>query len=794
MSPKTLTFGIVFCLAVCAGALAAAPITLHVATNGTESGDGSAAKPFANLESARDAVRKLPERGRVPVEVIIHGGTYYLSRPLVLTGEDSGSAAAPVTYAAAPNEKATLSGGVKLDLKWSDHKDGIMRAPLEAASAADISGDQLFVNGVMQRLARYPNYDPKAKHYGGTAADAISPERIKRWSHPVRGIVHGLHQHEWGGFHYVIEGVNPDGSAKLEGGFQNNRRLGLHKQHRFVENIFEELDAPGEWFWDREKGVLYFYPPAGTDLASARVEMAGIKSLVEIRGSKEGRAHDINIQGLAFTQTARTFMLTSEPLLRSDWTVYRGGAVFLEGAVDCAVANCDFDSVGGNAVFVNGFNRGVSISGNNISFAGGNGICFVGNASAVRSPSFEYGESVPLADMDRTPGPKSDDYPARCVARDNLIHGAGQVEKQVAGVEISMAEEITVSHNSIYDLPRSGINLSEGTWGGHVIEFNDIFDTVKETGDHGSFNSWGRDRYWHPNRGLMDKMAAENPEMPFWDARKTTIMRNNRWRCDHGWDIDLDDGSSNYHIYNNLCLNGGLKLREGFGRTVENNIMVNNSFHPHVWFQNSGDVFSHNIVTRGYFPIGMPKVWGKLVDQNLFPEDGSLPKAQAQGLDPHSLAGDPQFVDPANGDYRVKEGSPAFKIGFKNFPMDQFGVTSPRLRALARRPELPTVRQAATSAKVQTHVWCGMTVKDVTSEGEKSSAGLAEIAGVMVLEVPENSLGAVSGFRRGDVVLGFADQEVRRFADIPPLASQFTREVPVKIFRNQMPQTLKIKR
>jgi hypothetical protein len=63
---------------------------------------------------------------------------------------------------------------------------------------------------------------------------------------------------------------------------------------------------------------------------------------------------------------------------------------------------------------------------------------------------------------------------------------------------------------------------------------------------------------------------------------KPIILRNNRFRCDHGWDIDLEDGSSNYLIYNNLCLNGGIKLREGVSRVVENNIMVNNTFHPHV--------------------------------------------------------------------------------------------------------------------------------------------------------------------------------------------------------------------
>ena len=70
-----------------------------------------------------------------------------------------------------------------------------------------------------------------------------------------------------------------------------------------------------------------------------------------------------------------------------------------------------------------------------------------------------------------------------------------------------MSQAITVSHNSIYDTPRAGINISEGTWGGHILEFNDIFDTVKETGDHGSFNSWGRDRYWHPSYKTMESIV-----------------------------------------------------------------------------------------------------------------------------------------------------------------------------------------------------------------------------------------------------------------------------------------------
>jgi len=94
---------------------------------------------------------------------------------------------------------------------------------------------------------------------------------------------------------------------------------------------------------------------------------------------------------------------------------------------------------------------------------------------------------------------------------------------------------------------------------------------------------------------------------------KPITLRFNRWRCDHGWDVDLDDGSSNYDIHDNLFLHGGLKLREGYHRVVSNNIAVDNSLHPHVWFSNSGDRVTGNIWSGAYRPAGMPAAasWGK---------------------------------------------------------------------------------------------------------------------------------------------------------------------------------------
>lgn len=113
----------------------------------------------------------------------------------------------------------------------------------------------------------------------------------------------------------------------------------------------------------------------------------------------------------------------------------------------------------------------------------------VGKPEAVRSPSFSYGSNAEPGEMDFTPGPKTEEHPSRCVVSDNLIHHIGLFEKQVAGVELSMCSHILVSHNTIYDVPRAGINVSEGTWGGHRIVYNDVFNTVLETGDHGAFNS-----------------------------------------------------------------------------------------------------------------------------------------------------------------------------------------------------------------------------------------------------------------------------------------------------------------
>ncbi len=681
------------CLAIVSLLLSLSPVllavTLQVAPTGSDSNPGTRRAPLATPTGARDRIRNLGVAGKETVTVEFHAGTYRLREPLVFDPEDSGTARAPIVFRAARGEAVTFSGGVRVTPRWSAQDRGIWKT----AVPTGLRTDQLFVNGHRQILARYPNFDPQQRILGGFAADAVSPERSARWKDPVGGFLHVMHRHDWGDAHYRITGRNADGTLALEGGWQNNRaEEGIHDTHRFVENVFEELDAPGEWFLDMHTDTLFFMPPPGIDLGTASVEVPVLLHLVEFRGHPDHPVRFVRVEGITFRHTLRTFMENREPLLRSDWTTYRGGAVLFEGAEDCTLSDATLDQVGGNGVFVSGHNRRIQILRCQVGEAGANSIAFVGRTNAVRSALSNYHQMLPPDRLDLTAGPKTDDYPADCLVEECLLTSNGRVEKQTTGVQIAIAARITVRHCSIYDCPRAGINIGDGCWGGHVIEYCDVFDTVRETGDHGSFNSWGRDRYWVPDIREVDQRVAAHPELPRLDTVEPITLRNNRWRCDHGWDIDLDDGSTNYILENNLCLNGGIKLREGYGRRVENNIMVNNSFHPHVWFAASGDVFRHNIVMTRYQPIGMPGKWGREVDHNLLPDDDALGVERVVGLDAHSASGDPQFRDPSRGDFHVRAGSPALKVGFINFPMDRFGVQSPRLRALARTPEFPHLK------------------------------------------------------------------------------------------------------
>lgn len=667
-------------------------------------------------------------------------------------------------------------------MKWEKYKGGIQVAKVPAG----LNFSTLFINGKKQIRARYPNYQADVNPFNGYAADALSKERIGSWKDPKGGFIHALHTGKWGGMHYEITGKIGNDSLAFVGGWQNNRASAMHPTMRYVENIFEELDSPSEWYLDEEKGLLYFYP--ADERAIEMVEVDRLENLVTLAGKSDEPVHHIRFEGLTFTQTSPTFMKTKERLMRSDWTIYRTGAVLMQGTEDCTIEKSVFEDLGGNAIFVSNYTRNARIKDNLIENIGASAVSFVGDPAAVRSPAYNYYEFVDEKDMDTIPGPKTNNYPANSLVSGNLIRNIGQIEKQVAGVQIQIAMDLHVVHNTIYNVPRSGINIGDGAWGGHIIEFNDVFNTVLETGDHGAFNSWGRDRFWHPNRGLLDALVEKHPEWIKLDAIKTTIIRNNRFHCDHGWDIDLDDGSSNYEIYNNLCLSGGLKLREGFYRTVYNNITVNNGFHPHVWFQNSHDVFTRNIVMTSHQQIRLDG-WGDKVDENFFTSEADLDHSRTFGIEASGEYGDPGFIDPEKGDFRVNPDSPVLSsIGFVNFDMSNFGVLDPNLKSLAAEPEIPFLLLESQEKSGEIYQWHGFKVKNIETLGEQSAAGLDEIVGILVVDVPEGYVvSSAQALQKGDVILSCWGLKVSDFISLRKAekGNNWRGTIEIEVWRNQ---------
>ena len=700
-----------------------------VSPTGNDRNPGTEEKPFATLHRAQAAVRLALKAGRASLRVLVREGTYHLSEPLEFGPEDSGAVSDPVVYAAYPKERVTLSGGRSLRCDWKPYRDGILMSRLPGVKNGGLAFSQLFINGHRQVRARFPNADdskPGVSGYilagepipddlpdprpdpdadmtfssGAPRGIFFRPENFSRnsWARPQDAVIHIFMKHYWGNLQWRIKAVDRDRNILWfgRGGFQMGAKyaedpcaVGPESRY-FIENVFEELDAPGEWSLDREEGVLYFRPPAGTNMSEAVVEVPVLEQAVRFIGDPNDPVSHITFAGFRVTLTASTFLAPYEIPSLSDWAIHRGGAVFLEGTRDITIKECWFDAVGGNAVFMSKYNRGNTVTGCTFTEAGDSGICLVG-------------------ELETTVGTQRN-FPYECRAVNNLIHDCGVFSKQVAGVYISRAKRIAVAHNLIFNMPRAAVCIGDGTWGGHVIEYNHFHDTCRETGDHGPFNSWGRDRYWclTQSHTAMTASRSHDAGKVKVDAMETTILRHNFVEESRGWGLDLDDGSSNYDLYNNICVGVSVKLREGAYRHVHNNIWVNSGTAPgvHVGYEDNHDRIHHNIiVVRGddcLSFIGPPArgPWLEELDFNCYfkidgsftarvsalrvedprfqgpPRRYSLEDWQGLGWDRHSVFADPLFVDPGRGDYRVKPESPALKLGFKNFEMGTWGLTS----------------------------------------------------------------------------------------------------------------------
>ena len=679
--------------------------TFFVATNGNDAWSGKLAAPngqktdgpFATLGRARNALREVKTKQSGPLTIMVRGGKYFLSETLVLGGQDGGTRECPITYTAYPGEKPILSGGQRVT-GWKPYQGKILQCDLPGVKGGKWKFRRLFLAGKPQIRARTPNFDPDNPISGGwaTLEGPAEPEsqvafRYKpgtfqhRWAKPSEGEVNIYFGHDWGNNIIPIKRIDEQKRIiTLVRGTSNFDRPSwfeptpFQPNQRFVvENLLEELDQPGEWCLDSEEGKLYFWPPRGS-IEQAEVVAPAVNCLIAL-----DRASHITIRGFTFTETTGGDNLHPDSveglgaMLPMQGRKYCGQALLLKRAEHCLVEDNHFYAVGGNAIYLQGFNARNVIRRNEVGYAGANGICLGGawghGGAWDSTGKWIASPRITLVDSRLQ-------YPFFNEIVENHVHNCGQINFYTAGIFVALSEGNVIGHNLIHDVSHHGINLGNSGLSRNIVEYNDIRRTSLRTSDTGAINCWA------------DAQFRNAP-------RQGHIIRYNFIADSRGKGIYVDDYTSNCFIYGNIIVRPatiGINIHGGKNNVLENNVIVGAQYAvaytdsvsdrtPHMAGYSRGNRFCYNIVSDCKANVLHPGTrWTDRAvaqsDYNLLfnaaDGDSYLESRRQAGFEAHSLVADPLFVDPQHDDYRLKPESPAFKLGFQAINLAKIGPPS----------------------------------------------------------------------------------------------------------------------
>ena len=210
-----------------------------------------------------------------------------------------------------------------------------------------------------------------------------------------------------------------------------------------IENIWEALDTVNEWFFDPKESKLYMIPNGtGTGAPTADFVAVQLETLISINGTMAKPVKDITVQGITFRDAAD---ITMEPWgvpSGGDWGLYRGGAIFVEGAEDVNITHNLLTRLDGNGVFVSGYTRRVTIADNEFSWIADN-------------PMASWGYTN---ENDGTEGQQ----PHYTSVLRNYVHEWGHYEKQSSMWSNNKACLAQIESNVVFNGPRAGVNFNDG--------------------------------------------------------------------------------------------------------------------------------------------------------------------------------------------------------------------------------------------------------------------------------------------------------------------------------------------
>lgn len=685
-------------LALAAAVYSAAPATpaLYVSTKGNDAWSGRLAAPnrpgtdgpLATLERARDEIRRMKATDGLPaggLTVELGAGIYELARPFELTNADSGSAAARIAYRARPGAEVRLVGGkviadwkpvtdpavlARLDEKARAH---VVQADLRAQGVADLGtvapgpswgqsapGLELFFQDRPMTLARWPNegFAKIQDLLGPTPVDVrgtkgcregiftYEGDRPQRWAGETDLMAHGYWFWDWADQRLRIASIDTE-KRVITLDPEPKHAFGFRKgQWYTVYNALPELDEPGEWYLDRKSGMLYFWPPA--PLAAGTVTVSVLPTLVTLNA-----ASYVSLQGLTLECA-------------------RGTAVSITGGTETRLSGCVIRNVGG---------WGARLSAGLANAVVGCDIYAVGDGGVALSG----GERRTLT--------------AAGLAVDNChIHHYGRWNPILKpGVQVDGVGN-RMTHNLIDNAPHMAVLFSGND---HVFEYNEIHSVV-----HGANDA-----------GVM--YAGYNPTM------RGHLIRYNYIHHIYGYEgrgcvgVYLDDMFCSATISGNIFYQVPRAAFIGGGRDslVENNVFVDCAPAIHVdaralGWASAGVV---NLITRLKEVPYQDEPWRSRFPQlltyeadepavpkgNLFARNvcwgGRWDEVEARVRDQvrfedNLTEQDPLFVDAAKEDFRLRPESPAWKLGFREIPVDRIGLYASPERA--SWPVASTVRPA----------------------------------------------------------------------------------------------------
>ena len=648
------------------------PLVIHVGTNGNDHWSGAQPQrigndgPMATLSAALAKARA--ERSGEVVSILVHGGVYQVAEPIVFTPADSGSAGKPFTIGAFENEKPTLSGGQRIT-GWTqvpEQKD-LWQTEVRPQLGTNWYFRSLFIDGQRATRARTPNEGELWRMDGARFNDQPFQFKFQAGQLNPKWVAAGDAEvvafEKWTDIRQFIRAIDTVSNVVTLSGSSTpyTREAGARY---FVENTRDSLDQPGEWFLDRQTGLLTCMFQPGVNPNRAEVVAPRLQELVRFAGDLTGRkaVHHIALRGLTFADTDWT--MPADGYRDTQAAVAIRGEVFGDGMTDCVIEDCTFTRLAGYGVDLGRGCQRNRISGNEMFDLGAGGVR-VGE-TAVRKDAFDATRDNRITD--------------------NHLHHLGRIYPPAVGVFVIQSAGNRVAHNHIHDLYYTAVSVG-WTWGyrdspchDNVIEFNHLHDI---------------------GQGLLSDMGAVYTLGP----QPGTVVRNNLIHdvssfTYGGWGLYTDEGSTGIVLENNVvyrCKSSGFHQHYGKENVIRNNVFAFNKdsqfmrtrdeAHLSFYFTNNLVLLDSGQVTGGSWKNDQFVSDGNLywdtrgTNQPLRFGGGPLPRWQARGHDTNSIVADPQFVNAAKENFQLQPGSPAFKLGFDPIDLSEVGVR-PKARRL----------------------------------------------------------------------------------------------------------------